>query len=454
MTPFPMQYSPMGGARSPAPIFDGSVAIPLMALFYSVIAHPVILSLTCGDDQNCLLEPQLENKLFWPILAIAAVIFVISNRSRLIVPSHIVCLFAYLGFAGLSITWAIRPEPSFIRFVQQAMVVTCVVLPALIAPRRADLMRGLFLCFAIAAVVNVIYVLNAPAEFSKELAPGYLGYFTSKNYLGEFGALAFLLSLYELTQNGFRRVLGLMIAILALVLLFMSNSKTSLALAFLAPMLSALTLVLRRTTRMNPAVVPWSIVSFFVLLSSVTSFTVYRLSYVIYGESTFTGRQSIWEFAGFEIGRRPVAGWGYQSFWLVGSDAPSVVEAPGWIGSMPNAHNGYLDTTLEMGYLGLVFLAIFLTATLIASARVLDRDPARGWHLVTLAFFIIIHNGLETTWMRAFEFMWVVFLFVAVEIARHWQPDALGLRANIAAPVLRRLPVRRRRSRGDGVEVA
>jgi hypothetical protein len=45
---------------------------------------------------------------------------------------------------------------------------------------------------------------------------------------------------------------------------------------------------------------------------------------------------------------RPLLGWGHQSFWLVGPDAPSVVDAPGWVKTMPNAHNGYYDATLEM----------------------------------------------------------------------------------------------------------
>ena len=53
--------------------------------------------------------------------------------------------------------------------------------------------------------------------------------------------------------------------------------------------------------------------------------------------------------------RRPLLGWGYQSFWLVGPDAPSIVEAPGWVKMMPNAHNGYYDTMLEIGVRWLCF---------------------------------------------------------------------------------------------------
>ena len=70
---------------------------------------------------------------------------------------------------------------------------------------------------------------------------------------------------------------------------------------------------------------------------------------MLYGDSTFTGRTVIWDFAQLEIGRSPLVGWGYQSFWLVGPGAPSVVDGPGWVKMMPNAHNGYYDTMLELG---------------------------------------------------------------------------------------------------------
>src|SRR5262249_14473812 len=41
---------------------------------------------------------------------------------------------------------------------------------------------------------------------------------------------------------------------------------------------------------------------------------------------TFTGRTLVWDFAVYEIRRSPLLGWGYQSFWLVGPDARSIVE--------------------------------------------------------------------------------------------------------------------------------
>ena len=117
---------------------------------------------------------------------------------------------------------------------------------------------------------------------------------------------------------------------------------------------------------------------------------------------------------------RPLLGWGYQSFWLV-PNSPSL-GAPGWVRMMPNAHNGYYDTILETGYVGLALLLVFIVATLHAIGRVADRDPRRAQLVLSLALFIILYNFFESLWMRGFEFLWVVFLIVAAEIGRYWGP--------------------------------
>src|SRR5262249_13048498 len=144
------------------------------------------------------------------------------NWSRLRFPPLVVCLFACLAFAGISVSWAFKPEISFIRFAQQAMIVVSIVVPAMLAARNADLMRGLFLCFALACVLNLIFVFTRPPIDFKFATWGYPGYFSGKNYLGEFAVVALLLSIYEVFHPGRRRVLGILVGIIAVALLILS----------------------------------------------------------------------------------------------------------------------------------------------------------------------------------------------------------------------------------------
>jgi len=296
----------------------------------------------------------------------------------------------------------------------------------MLADRTADVMRGVFLCFASASIINVFFVLNEPPMYydTGEIL-GYPGYFSFKGILGECAAITLLLSLYEMLHPGSRRVIGIIVAAVAVSLIFPSHSKGSLGIAIIAPLVAATTLFFAKKMRVSPAIVLLPIPLLYEVLSHIPGMNlVNRISWYIYGNYTLSGRTIIWEFVNYELGRRPLLGWGFGSFWQVGPDSPNLVEGPGWIKQMPSGHSGYGDVMLELGYLGYPLLIIFIMATLHALRRVADRDFARAWLLLSLALFVIITNMIESVWMRGQDMQWVLFLIVVAEIGRYWGPAA------------------------------
>jgi O-antigen ligase len=318
------------------------------------------------------------------------------------------------------------------------MIVVSIVIPGVIAARSVDMMRGLFLCFSLAAILNIFFVVQGYQTLADKELIGYSGYFQGKNYLGECTAVAILLAFYEISRPGLRKVGGVIILLVSIFLILYSNSKTSLGLALLAPMIAGFLLITWRIVGVSPAVTVWCLILAYMVFAKLTGFTMNRLSYMLYGDSSFTGRQIIWDYVGLEIAHKPLLGWGYQSFWLVGPGGPSVLNAPGWVKTMPNAHNGYNDTMLEMGYIGLALLLAFITTMLYGVRWIAERDLARAWVALSIMLFIMMHNGLESTWMRGFEFLWIVFLVVAVDISRYRPPLHSGVR-----PPQRRAPAAR-----------
>ena len=428
-----------GRPTSSRPAFDACAVIPVLAIAYSTIIQPLIyFSFPPAPGLQGLLESRVEDRIFWPVLTAISVVLAARHWSRIRrpLPPNIIALLAYLAFAGASVAWAFKPELSFIRFVKEIMVLTSIVLPAMLADRTSNMLRGMFLCFALAAVVNIFLIpggYETMAQYGPVLVDiGYQGYFSDKNILGEFAAIAFLLSIHEILYRGHRRALGIIVAVITAVLLFLSSSKTALGLALVAPFLAGLILIIRRTFRISLAIIMISIALGWIVLFDLIDTD--RVAYLLTGDSSFTGRTTIWDFAVTEIARSPFVGWGYQSFWLVGADAPSIVDAPGWVKLMPNAHNGYYDTMLELGYVGLAFLIIFLITTLHAIGRVAARDYRRAWLLLSIALFVMIYNFFETFWLRAFETPWVIFVIVAVEAARYAQPALLNLSAHRPGP--------------------
>jgi exopolysaccharide production protein ExoQ len=424
---------------SSGPMIDGYALITLLVCAYVTIIEPLIYTGGGSDVRVALTElqkaePNLAGRIFFPAISAISIILAIRNRSRFRGwPPHMICLLVVVAFAGASVSWAFRPEASFVRFVQLMMVLSAIVLPAMLAAPTVDLMRGMFLCFAVGAILNIFIGHQDP--------DGYSGFLRGKNELGEFSGIAVLLALHETLYPGFRRVFGIAIMVAATLLLVWSESKTSFALALACPVLAGAVWGLRKAARISPAITFGAALLCYAVVSSVSNFNSTYLTEVLYGDSTFSARTAIWDFAFTEIAHRPLFGWGYRSFWLVGTDAPSVIDAPGWVGSMPSGHNGYYDTILELGYIGLALLMIFIFATLHAIGRVADSERGRAWTMLSLALFIIIHNCLESTWMRGDSALWVVFLIVAVEIARYLQ--ALP-QANVATPrFTTRVPSRR-----------
>jgi len=299
------------------------------------------------------------------------------------------------------------------------------------------MMRGVYYCFVFGLILNAVLILGGYSvqSMADTLKIGYPGYFSFKGILGEFAALAFLFSLYEIFHPGWRKALGFIIIVTSIYLVFVSESKGSLGCAILAAILATFVLFVGKKLRVSPPIVLLPLLICCEVLSQSLGNLLSRISWYIYGNYTLSGRTDIWYFVNYEIAKNPLLGWGYRSIWLVGPDAPVLVDAGGWIGRMPSAHNGYYDTMLDTGYIGLVLFLIFIVTTLHAIGRVACRDPARAWLLLSIALFIILANFLESAWMRGDDVLWLPFVFVVAEAGRYWQPFHRGLAAVV--PILR-----------------
>jgi O-antigen ligase len=395
---------------------------------------PFLIYLDSSGHPRALTKmPQghLENQIFWPAvtaISIALAVRYSSRLSRLAWSPHIISLAACLMFAGTTAIWAFNPAVSFTRFCAEAMMVTAIVLPGMLANRTTDMMRGVFLTFTAVSVLNFIVIVD-DGPTVVDGAFYYSGYFTDKNTLGECASVAFLLALHEVLYSGFRRVLGIAVVIISAYLVFVSNSKTSFGLAVLSPLLAAPLVLAGKKMRISPAAVLLPVFFLFLILYVAFSKIFNHISYILYSNYTFSARTLIWDFVRSEIDHRPLLGWGYQSFWQVGPGGPSIVDGWGWIRTMPHGHNGYLDTMLEMGYFGFAFLLIFIFTTLHASLRMIERDAARAWIVLSLALYEIITNFFESTWLRGDDPVWVMFVILVAEIGRYWYPYRAGGRS-------------------------
>lgn len=431
------------------------MAIPIIVIGFVTIFAPIWNysdSLTGSQFES----GRNENKIFWPVVAIAAFCIYSSGKERLNgakLPLHIGVLIVLLVYCGLSIAWAFSPQLSTVRYGLQIMICTAIVLPIMVARPSSDVIFGAFLCFALAAFINVYYVqIINPAIVAR--LQGYPGFYEGKNYLGEFMGIAFVLALSQLIERkGAARVLALAALPAILYCLLYSNSKTALALAVMSPVLALGITLASRLSRLSPAIVIGAMLLTIYAAMLVTGVGAGRISYGIYGDASFSGRTVIWDYLYSEFAQKWLLGWGYNSFWLVGPEGPSIVNAPGWVKTMPSGHSGYIDAKVELGYVGYALLLALIFSTLHLMGIIVGKSVVHAWSLLSLTSYILMYNFIETGWLKGYEILWVMFLVVAAETARFAMncPQAEApkvetgrrkIRANSGAEALKRRPRR------------
>jgi exopolysaccharide production protein ExoQ len=130
-------------------------------------------------------------------------------------------------------------------------------------------------------------------------------------------------------------------------------------------------------------------------------------------EATLIGRQQLWADL-LALHTNPLIGVGFESFWLGPWTAP-LLEDRAWV---PNeAHNGYLETYLNLGLIGLCLLIGLLVATFRkARAELLSNLM---WGRLRFGFLTaaILANWTETKF-RGLSVLWFAFYIIAIDYPR------------------------------------
>ncbi|WP_193177192.1 O-antigen ligase family protein [Oricola nitratireducens] len=395
--------------------------IPAIIIAYALMISPVLMqwrsSGAVTDINVAAAQSNPLNQLFWIGMLAAAVLSAWRNFreiGRLLSEPVILLVFCYLGFAALSVLWSPVPAIAFRRLALQGVVVLALGISTALADDRDAMLDRVLAIFAVTVVVNLLSVLLTPPG-----PIGHEGIYSQKNGLGAAMAFSVLFCIYGAAiKRGRLRLFFIALMLAAFYALVMSKSKTSLGLAVLLPVLVFLTIVITRPLRMNAALfvlfaVATGLVGWF-YFSALTGFDFADLSMLLFNDETFTGRTTIWAFVTDVISRNPVFGQGYASFWGIGAGSIVEREAPGFVVGLLQAHNGYLDTLVETGAIGLSILLALVAAALFSAARAAVRQPALCWLSMTVVLTAVSHNMLESSWFRGYSLIWMVFLFAVL----------------------------------------
>ena len=128
-------------------------------------------------------------------------------------------------------------------------------------------------------------------------------------------------------------------------------------------------------------------------------------------DPSLTDRTVVWADV-LAMQDRPLFGFGFESFWL-GSRLDTLWEKWWW---RPNqAHNGYIETYLNLGAIGVALLLMVLLATFRRITRLMTTDFDIARLRFALLFAIIAFNYTEAAF-KAVHFVWTIFHIIAIDV--------------------------------------
>jgi exopolysaccharide production protein ExoQ len=341
-------------------------------------------------------SPFDRNVFFFLLFAALAVLVSRSGRVGPLLQKNIPILL-YFSFCAISIVWSDFPFVALKRWIKAlgdvGMVLILLTEPAPLASLKR-LLTGLgFLLFPL-SILFIKYYPDIGRRLTMSWTEEPTGVATQKNELGldcmMYGVLFvwMFVSVYRDREdpNRRRRLLayGTIIAMI-IWLLSQCNSTTSIV-GFISA--GAVMCVASRPSR-RPALVHVLVVLVLGLALTALFFNPGGDMVAALGKDpSLTGRTQIW---GLVLGlhTNPLIGTGFESFWL----GPRLDEMRGALPNFPinEAHNGYLEVYLNLGWAGICFIALLIVTAYKRVIFGIRRNPAKaslflGFLLCTLFY--------------------------------------------------------------------
>jgi len=390
----------------------------------------------------------IDGSLF-TILLIAGLV-ALATRLQLVVPilGRNAPILMYFVYCLLSILWSAFPWVTF-KHWNKGIGDVVVALIVLTDPAPAAAFRRLFTRVGFVLIPLSVLFSRYLGDLGRNYSFGgvqmYTGVTTQKNSLG---ILCLVIGLYFLwsfvvfwrDRKAARRAQHLIAhaVILAMVvyLLWICNSMTCISCLSMAGgvmVLASRPTVFRRS---------W-LVHF--LVAATLCFSSFALFFDSGGDllqgvgrnPSLTGRTAIWS-AVIPMVKTPLVGTGYESFWL-GDRLQEFWSIQGGAFKMLNeAHNGYIEIYLNLGWIGIGLLATVIIMGYRKIIVMLRNEPQAA--SLAIAFFVaeIIYNFTEAGF-RMMGPLWILFLLVilgmpkvAVSEAEHsLSPEYARIPANV-----------------------
>ncbi len=396
--------------------------IPVIWLWI-VGSRPVSAWLHAGptmEDVSQYLDGSPLDRFVFLVLLVAGLAVLTRRGSEVVkVLQSNLPIVLFFVYCLLSVIWSDFPFVAFKRWTKAigdfVMILIVITDPDQSAAIKAVLKRTTFILIPWSVLFVKYYPDWARTYNVWNWEVAYTGVTSNKNTLGMIclvfgmGSLWRFLSIFrdKTDPHRIQRLIAYgSVLVMVLWLLQLSNSMTSLACFLLVS--TVLVASNFRTLIRTPVLV--HVLVFLVIGIAIFAIFLDQGGTLIKGvgrDPTLTGRTAIWKTVLFFSGS-PFVGCGFESFWL--GDRLERVWSQVIDRSITEAHNGYLEVYLNLGWIGIALLCLLIATGYHNAMAMFRRDPDAG--RMRLAYLIIaLLYSLTEAGFRMMAPVWIFFLF-------------------------------------------
>jgi exopolysaccharide production protein ExoQ len=419
-----------------------------VAVMRNLLLYALLLQFFAFDGTSLFSAPQSEsdkvadvssdagnlyNQVILPAIffGVCSVAYAYRVPVRILLAPMIPMLPFFIVMA-LSAAWSDYPELTIRRASREIIEATSLALLACCFSNATVLLRTLFRAFVAIGSLDLL----AAAVFPDSLTYlGFAGIHGHKNLAGQFFFVA--LPIYLLgalyTEVSGNRLLGLLSLILGVVMLVLTESKTSVGATIVgfSSILLTLGLFHRNPTFRLPAYL-LCLIALLCIIAAMINWSANELLEALIGDPTLTGRDGIWRYAGSKFDSSPFVGVGYGAIWQVGPSIQDALKATGVLLVFNEAHNGYLEVAAQLGIVGVLCLLVFLLVTLRNALSYWDKIEKHafcgaGAYAVYVFWGLALCNITESLYFQAGLGSFATAVFIAAFIASRNRRSRLGL---------------------------
>ena len=342
-------------------------------------------------------------------------------------------VFIILVFTLISISWSEIPTVSFKRWFRDVIV----IFVAMVIASESDPPRALQCIFRRTIYIHIPFSIML-IHFYSDLGRLYdltgelqwIGVCTQKNGLAYLCSISlfYFVWLFIMRSRGrdkivvwYQKYIEILLIVISIYLFLGPNrsftySATSVVVFIVGVTTCAGLLFLKKLNVIMSAKIFTIFIAAVIIYGTTLPFighlTIVDPTEMLGRESTLTDRDSVWAALIPFAEQKPVLGYGFGAFWT--NERRNSLYFP--------AHNGYLDTILNNGYVGLFFLAMFLISNVRKARTSMSYDIEWGAFWFSFLLIAALRNMTESV---------VVYLSQSTPALLLFFSAALGTRSDI-----------------------